>query len=98
MLDWTWEDSPDEARLALLSMEMAARIHDCSGSLYRFDKVHGGLKLCGTAMDWFYSDEANVNNKYRAASLLIEIENVNEFHFGIPPSKVTVLLLCFITS
>ena len=78
-------------------MEMADIIHDCGGRLYKCEKVHRGIQRSGTAMDWFYSDEANVNNKYRAASLIMEFERVNGFHFEIPPSKVTVLLLCFIT-
>ena len=78
-------------------MEMADRIHDCGGRLFRCEKIHRGLKFCGTAMDWFYSDEANVNNKYRAASFIIELEIFNLFRFEIPPSKVTVLL-CFINS
>ena len=80
-------------------MEMADRIHDCSGRLYGCKKIHKGFSMCGTAADWFYSDEANVNNKYRAASLIMELEeNVNWAQFEIPPSQVTVQLLCFITS
>ena len=80
-------------------MEMAHRIHDCSGRDYWCEKIRGRSMACGTATDWFYSDEANVNNKYRAASLIMELaESGTKLRFDLPPSKVTILLLCCITS
>ena len=89
------KNSPDEARLALLSLEMAERIRICSGRDYKCEKSIQTYLSCGTAMDWFYSDEANVNNKYRAASLIMEIGN-QEFRFELPPSQVCMykIILC----
>ena len=82
------KDSPDEARLVLLSREMADKINDYSGKCYMYQKVFDMYTSCGTAMDWFYSDEANINNKYRAASLTVEIGD-EEFRFELPPSQVS---------
>ena len=87
MLGWSGCNSPDEARLRRLSLEMAVRICDRSGRHYTFKKSYEVSTACGIATDWFYSDEANVNNKYRAASLAMEIGD-EEFRFELPPSQV----------
>ena len=70
-------------------MEMAERIRICSGRYYKCQKIAEDYVSRGTAVDWFYSDEANVNNKYRAASLLMEIGD-EEFMFELPPSQVFI--------
>lgn len=45
----------------------------------------------GTASDWFYSDDANVNNKYRAAGYTIELRDTGMYGFQLPPNQVSFI-------
>ncbi len=48
----------------------------------------------GTAVDWFYSIEGNVNNTYRAASFIVELPGplLGKYQFLLPPSEVNLLV------
>ena len=56
----------------------------------------------------FYTEDANVNNNYRAAGIAIELRDTGQYGFVLPPSQVwptgrhnfirfsKVLLFCFV--
>jgi len=92
-IGWTNEDSPDEGRLEDLSIDMIVKISAASSKLYSFMKSSAIYFSSGTASDWFYSDEANINNEYRAASFTIELGGEEGFEFELPPSKVKIIEL-----
>ena len=44
----------------------------------------------GSASDWFYSDDANMNNKYRAAGYTIELRDTGTYGFVLPPDQACI--------
>ena len=45
----------------------------------------------GSAIDWFYSEDANMNNGiYRSASFLMELRMGGNYRFNLPPSQVSL--------
>lgn len=90
-LGWTMEDSPDEERLKSLTNEMAEEIFNTSRNIYTTRRCsHFDGTCTGISIDWFYSDDGNVNNKYRAAALGIELRDFGQYGFELPPSQVKV--------
>jgi len=87
---WTTEDNPDEIRLQTLSIEMVEEILIAGGEAFDYLKFIDNYECSGTASDWFYSDEANVNNKYRAAPFVFEIGEYEDFGFELPSSQVKI--------
>ncbi len=51
-------------------------------------------QIPGSALDWFYSSEGNVNNTYRTASFIVELPGpiLGKYHFLLPPSQVNLLV------
>ena len=83
---WTHYDSPDEHRLRKLANQISEDIFEAGGQLY--DSRRAFDNFSGSAMDWFYSDDANSNSPYRAASFTIELRDMGEHEFLLPPQEV----------
>ena len=88
LLGWTSANSPDEEQLKALGDEMSADIFAVDGKTYTSQKSIQLYLTTGTASDWFYSDNANVNNEYRAAGYTIELRDTGEYGFELPPDQV----------
>ena len=73
---------------------MSADIFEVDQKRYTSQKSIQLYMTTGTASDWFYSDDANSNNNYRAAGFTIELRDTGQFGFELPPSQVQVKLLC----
>ena len=59
---------------------------------YTSGKFFSGLyPATGTASDWFYSDQANMNNKYRAAGYTIELRDTGTHSFVLPPEQACIM-------
>lgn len=86
---WTTQNSPDENQLKLLGDQMSADIFDVEGKRYTSQKSIQLYMTTGTASDWFYSDDANANNEFRAAGYTIELRDTGMYGFELPPSQVT---------
>jgi hypothetical protein len=87
---WTTQDSPDEAQLKELGDQMSADIFEVDGKRYTSQKSIQLYLTTGTASDWFYSDDANSNNQYRAAGYTIELRDTGFYGFLLPPDQVTM--------
>ncbi len=61
---------------------MSADIFAVEGKRYTSQKSIGLYMTTGTASDWFYSDDANSNNEYRAAGYTIELRAISLFSFS----------------
>lgn len=85
---WTAGASPDEAQLKTLGDQMSADIFGVEGIVYTSEKSIGLYVTTGTASDWFYSDDANKNNDYRAAGFTIELRDTGHYGFELPPNQV----------
>ncbi|XP_065909435.1 carboxypeptidase O-like [Dysidea avara] len=86
---WTSEDSPDEPRLKAIGDEMRDLIIDVHDEYYTSQKGIGLYPTTGTASDWFYSDNANLNNgDYRAAGITIELRDNGQSGFLLPPDQI----------
>jgi len=81
-------DCPDEARLKSLADDMAEVIRSTSGSVYISQKSSQLYTSTGTASDWYYSSDGNVNNEFRAAAYTIELRDTGEYGFVLPPDLV----------
>ena len=67
---------------------MSDDIFQVEGKRYTSQKSIQLYMTTGTASDWFYSDDANVNNMYRAAGYTIELRDTGAFGFLLPPDQV----------
>ncbi len=88
---WSTSNSPDEAQLKELGDDMAKDILDVHGKIYTSQKSIQLYMTTGTASDWFYSDDANANNKYRAAGYTFELRDTGQYGFELPPQQVCIL-------
>lgn len=88
---WTSANSPDEAQLKELGDNMAVDIEKVHGEKYTSQKSIQLYLTTGTASDWFYSDDANANNKYRAAGYTIELRDTGRYGFELPANQVRIL-------
>ena len=79
-------DTPDEELLKKLGDQMSEDISNAGGRLYISRKAN--QPFSGSAMDWFYSEDANSNSPYRAASFTIELRDEGQFGFLLPPQEV----------
>jgi len=86
---WTPADSPDEAQLKELGDNMSDDIFKVEGKRYTSQKSIGLYLTTGTASDWFYSDNANTNNNYRAAGYTFELRDTGQYGFELPPQEVS---------
>lgn len=87
-IGWTTANSPDEDQLKQLGDDMASDILKVHGKRYVSQKSIQLYLTTGTASDWFYSDKANENNKYRAAGYTIELRDEGQFGFRLPADQV----------
>ena len=85
---WTIQDSPNEPQLKELGDQMSADIFNVDGKRYTSQKSIQLYMTTGTASDWFYSDDANSNNKYRAAGYTYELRDTGQYGFLLPPNQV----------
>ncbi|XP_065890606.1 carboxypeptidase B-like [Dysidea avara] len=86
---WTSEDAPDEAQLKAIGDGMSDRIFAVHGKYYTSQKGIGLYPTSGTARDWFYSDNANVNNgDYRSAGYTLELRDTGQYGFLLPPDQI----------
>ena len=69
---------------------MSADIFEVDGKRYTSQKASQLYVGSGTAMDWFYSEDANRGSPYRAASFTIELRDTGLYGFQLPPSEVVV--------
>ena len=67
---------------------MSEDIFNVSGKRYISQRAIQLYMGTGTALDWFYSDGANVNNAFRAAGFVIELRDTGEYGFLLPPDQV----------
>ena len=67
---------------------MSEDIFDVDGKRYTSQKSIQLYMTTGTASDWFYSDDANSNNEFRAAGFTIELRDTGQFGFLLPPDQV----------
>ena len=81
-------DCPDEARLKSLGDAMSVDIGNVNGKMYTSQKSSQLYTSTGTASDWFYSDDGNVNNDYRAAGYTIELRDTGQYGFELLPEEV----------
>ena len=68
---------------------MSADIVEVHGKRYTSQKSIELYLTTGTASDWFYSDQANENNQYRAAGYTFELRDTGTYGFELPPDEVT---------
>ena len=85
---WTLADCPDEAQLKELGDNMSDDIFGVHQKRYTSQKSIQLYMTTGTASDWFYSDDANSNNEYRAAGYTIELRDTGQNGFTLPPDEV----------
>ena len=67
---------------------MSADIFAVEGKRYTSIKSIQLYMTTGSASDWFYSDDANENNKNRAAGFTIELRDTGTYGFILPPDQV----------
>ena len=87
-IGWTTQPSPDEAQLKELGDQMSADIFGVEGKRYTSQRAIDLYMGTGTALDWFYSDDANGGNEFRAASYVIELRDTGTYGFLLPPDQV----------
>lgn len=86
---WTSQNSPDETQLKDLGDQMSADIFSVEGKRYTSQKSIQLYMTTGTASDWFYSDDANTGNEFRAAGYTIELRDTGAYGFRLPADQVT---------
>lgn len=69
---------------------MSADIFSVEGKRYTSQKSIQLYMTTGTASDWFYSDDANTANEFRAAGYTIELRDTGFYGFLLPPDQVTM--------
>lgn len=69
---------------------MSTDIFNVEGKRYTSQKSIQLYLTTGTASDWFYSDDANSNNEYRAAGYTIELRDTGFYGFELPASQVRI--------
>ena len=67
---------------------MSEDIFEVEGKRYTSQRAIQLYMGTGTALDFFYSDDGNVNNNYRAASYVYELRDTGEYGFLLPPDQV----------
>ena len=67
---------------------MSADMFEVHSKRYVSQKSIQLYMTTGTASDWFYSDDANSNNNYRAAGYTIELRDTGFYGFELPPEEV----------
>ena len=71
---------------------MSTDIFEVDGKRYTSQKSIQLYMTTGTASDWFYSEDANRENKYRAAGYTIELRDTGQYGFLLPPNQVQLEL------
>jgi len=86
---WTRNDSPDEAFLKRVGDGMRDVIRSVSGVSYTSQKSIDLYVTTGTAQDWFYENDDNVDNKgYKAAGFTIELRDTGRYGFELPANQI----------
>lgn len=67
---------------------MSVLIFDVHGKRYVSQKAIDLYQTSGTARDWFYSEDANTENKHRSAGYTIELRDTGQYGFLLPPDQV----------
>ena len=68
---------------------MSADIFEVHEKRYVSQKSIQLYMTTGTASDWFYSDDANSQNQYRAAGYTFELRDTGQSGFLLPPEEVS---------
>ena len=68
---------------------MSADIFEVEQKRYTSQKSIQLYLTTGTASDWFYSDNANTGNEFRAAGYTIELRDTGFYGFLLPPDQVS---------
>ena len=71
---------------------MSADIFGVHGKRYTSQKSIQLYMTTGTASDWFYSDDANRENKHRAAGYTFELRDTGLYGFELPADQVQLEL------
>jgi len=86
---WTSANSPDETLLKRIGDGMRDAIRANSGVVYTSQKSIDLYVTTGTAQDWFYENQDNVDNKgYKAAGYTIELRDTGRYGFELPPAQI----------
>ena len=72
--------------------QMSEVIFEVHGKRYTSQKAIDLYQTSGTARDWFYSEEANMDNEYRSAGYTIELRDTGQYGFLLPPDQVCLTL------
>lgn len=68
-------------------------IYSVNGRTYTNQKSIGLYPTTGSADDWFYSDDANESNgEYRSAAYTIELRDMGQYGFVLPPGQVILFM------